>query len=92
MPDGSKSKTHGRMTCRSLGGLWLISESEGVSPEGQAWSSIMTVGFDTAMRKASGSSSSMGYTQESNPPKLTVLILILLLILILITFTLYPSS
>ena len=54
MPDGSKSKTHGKMTCRSLGGMWLISESEGVSPEGQAWSSIMTVGFDTVIERFVG--------------------------------------
>lgn len=54
MPDGSKSKTHGKMTCRSLGGMWLISESEGISPEGHAWSSIMTVGFDTVIERFVG--------------------------------------
>ncbi len=46
MPDGSKSTSHGSMTCRSLGGLWLICESSGQSPDGSAWSSIMTLGFD----------------------------------------------
>ena len=45
MPDGSTSKTPGTMTCRSLGGLWLICESSGQSDEGN-WSSIMTIGFD----------------------------------------------
>ena len=27
MPDGSTSNAPGKMTCRSLGGLWLICES-----------------------------------------------------------------
>ena len=54
MPDGSRSKTDGKMHCRSLGGMWLISESEGVSPEGEAWSSIMTVGFDTVLQRFVG--------------------------------------
>ena len=44
MPDGSMSKTPGTMTCRSLGGLWLICESHGQSSEGE-WSSIMTLGL-----------------------------------------------
>lgn len=47
MPDGSKSTAEGQMTCRSLGGMWLICESSGDSPDG-AWSSIMTLGFDFA--------------------------------------------
>jgi len=33
--------TSGKTTCRSLGGMWLTSESVGVSPEGDAWSMIM---------------------------------------------------
>ena len=45
MPDGNTSKTPGTMTCRSLGGLWLICESQGQSSGGE-WSSIMTLGFD----------------------------------------------
>jgi hypothetical protein len=54
MPDGTKSKTHGSMTCRSLGGMWLICESEGGSPDGEAWSSIMTVGFDASLGRFVG--------------------------------------
>ena len=46
MPDGTKSMTEGTMNCRSLGGMWLICESMGESPEGEAWSSLMTLGFD----------------------------------------------
>ena len=45
MPDGTKSKTPGTMTCRSLGGLWLIGESIGGSSEA-SWSAILTIGFD----------------------------------------------
>jgi hypothetical protein len=54
MPDGSKMTTHGTMTCRSLGGLWLICESSGSSPEGGTWSSIMTLGFDPAQNQYIG--------------------------------------
>jgi hypothetical protein len=54
MPDGSISMTHGKMTCRTLGGMWLISESEGVSPEGESWSSILTVGFDPVLGRYVG--------------------------------------
>tara|TARA_A100001391_G_scaffold85596_1_gene55983 strand:+ start:245 stop:724 length:480 start_codon:yes stop_codon:yes gene_type:complete len=46
MPDGSHTNTPGTMTCRSLGGLWLICESSGTSADGDTWSSIMTLGFD----------------------------------------------
>jgi hypothetical protein len=45
MPDGTRNSTPGRMTCRSLGGMWLICESSGES-DGSPWSSMMTVGFD----------------------------------------------
>ncbi len=54
MPDGSESSTPGQMTCRSLGGMWLICESSGTSEEGGTWSSIMTVGFDPAQSQYVG--------------------------------------
>ena len=54
MPDGSESVTRGTMTCRSLGGMWLISESCGESPGGGAWSSLMTLGFDPAQSQYVG--------------------------------------
>ncbi len=53
-PDGGESTTKGRMTCRSLGGLWLIGESKGVSTEGDDWSSIITLGFDPAQNQYVG--------------------------------------
>lgn len=48
MPDGSRSTSPGKMTCRSLGDLWLIAESSGQSEPGSDWSAIMTLGFDPA--------------------------------------------
>ncbi|QDV40365.1 hypothetical protein Enr13x_01710 [Stieleria neptunia] len=46
MPDGNTSTASGNMTCRSLGGLWLVCESSGDAPDSGPWSSIMTLGFD----------------------------------------------
>lgn len=54
MPDGTASTAPGRMTCRSLGGLWLIAESSGESEEGGGWSSVMTLGFDPAQNRYVG--------------------------------------
>jgi hypothetical protein len=53
MPDGAKSTASGIMSCRSLGGMWLICESSGQSPDGD-WSSIMTVGFDPVQNQFVG--------------------------------------
>ena len=46
MPDGTDAKSGGKMVCRMLGELWVICESIGVAPDGNNWSTIMTVGFD----------------------------------------------
>ncbi|WP_040766222.1 DUF1579 domain-containing protein [Novipirellula maiorica] len=54
MPDGSTSTATGKIECRSLGGMWLIAESSGESNEGDAWSSIMTLGFDLAQQRYVG--------------------------------------
>ena len=48
MPDGSSSVTNGKIDCRSLGGMWVLVEYSGESPEGKPWSSVMTLGFDPA--------------------------------------------
>lgn len=45
-PDGAVEKNTGRMRCRSLGGLWLIAEGEGQTPDGSPALSIMTIGYD----------------------------------------------
>jgi hypothetical protein len=46
-PGDQPQTTSARMHCRMLGGLWLLAESKGETPEGEEWSSLMTVGFDT---------------------------------------------
>ncbi|QDV25726.1 DUF1579 domain-containing protein [Aureliella helgolandensis] len=53
-PDGTKSSTLGQMRCRSLGGMWLVCESNGESEGSEAWSSILTVGFDPALNQYVG--------------------------------------
>ena len=45
-PDQAPSKTTGKVTTRSLGGLWIITENEMPNPEGGTWRSIMTLGYD----------------------------------------------
>lgn len=48
MPDGNQVESSGRMSCRMIGGLWLLAESTGVDPEGNPWTCVMTLGFDPA--------------------------------------------
>ena len=55
MPDGTSSTTHGKMTVRSLGGLWLVCESSGESSEGDSWDCNLTLGFDPERKKYVGS-------------------------------------
>ena len=45
-PDKPPQMTENRLTCRPLGGLWVVLESEGEMPENGSWSSIMTLGYD----------------------------------------------
>lgn len=45
-PDQEPQRSTARMTCRMLGGLWLIAESRGEMPDGDEFLSIMTIGFD----------------------------------------------
>lgn len=47
MPDTPPTITTADMTCRMLGGLWLLAESHGSSEEGD-WSCVLTLGFDPA--------------------------------------------
>ena len=48
MPDGT-TKSTSEMSCRMVGGLWLVSENAGESPEGD-WTCIMTLGFDPSKK------------------------------------------
>jgi hypothetical protein len=54
MPDGSKNKSSGKMTCRSMAGMWLLCESTGGAGD-EAWSSLMTVGYDPTKEQYVGS-------------------------------------
>ena len=38
----------GREAVRALGGIWIIGEGEGHSPEGEEHRSVMTLGYDPA--------------------------------------------
>lgn len=54
MPDGSTHKGEGRLTCRSLGGLWLIADGAGEDPTSGPWSTQMTLGYDPAIERYVG--------------------------------------
>jgi hypothetical protein len=54
-PDQPPMKGVGRQSNRSLGGLWLIGEGEGGTPDGQGMNSIITLGYDPAKGKFVGS-------------------------------------
>lgn len=53
-PDSPPTKAAGKLTARSLGGLWVILEGCGDSSDSGAWSSIMTLGFDTIKNRYVG--------------------------------------
>lgn len=46
LPDGTTNQTKGIMTCRSIGGLWIVAESSGQSDEGEDWTCLLTLGYD----------------------------------------------
>ena len=52
--DQPPSKSTGKESVRSLGGLWTIGEGEGDTPDGGACKSIMTLGYDPATKKFVG--------------------------------------
>lgn len=53
-PDQPPQKNEGTMTCRSLGGLWLIAEGRGEGPDGSEFLSIITLGYDTKKERYVG--------------------------------------
>ncbi|MEX1042699.1 MAG: DUF1579 domain-containing protein [Pirellulaceae bacterium] len=53
-PDAPPEKSSGRMSCRMLGGLWLIAEGTGDMPEGEPMTSIITLGYDPVKGKYVG--------------------------------------
>lgn len=54
-PDQPPSLTSGKETVRSLGGLWIVGESEGEMPGGGIGHAILTIGFDPAKNRFVGS-------------------------------------
>ena len=53
-PDQPPCKFHGKDTVRTLGGLWVLCESEGEMPGGGTSQMIMTLGFDPAKNRFVG--------------------------------------
>lgn len=53
-PDQPPQRSEGQMSGRMLGGLWLLLEGSGQTPEGDAWMSQFTLGFDTASKRFVG--------------------------------------
>jgi len=45
-PGQPPNKASGKLAARSVGGLWIVMEGSGSSPESGNWASIMTLGFD----------------------------------------------
>ncbi|QDT13125.1 DUF1579 domain-containing protein [Planctomycetes bacterium K23_9] len=54
LPGQPAQKSSGRMTCRTMGGLWVLMEGAGESPDGSNWTSLMTLGFDTRRNHYAG--------------------------------------
>jgi len=54
-PDMPPQKNQGKMTCRSLGGLWFLTEGQAAGPDGELWSSIITLGYDPKQQRYIGS-------------------------------------
>lgn len=53
-PDQPGSKTSGTESVRSLGGLWVILEGRGEMPDGDEYTSLMTLGYDLTPQKYVG--------------------------------------
>ena len=65
MPGGKKEQTEGTMSCRSVGGLWLVGEGTGESAEQGSWSSIMTLN-GTFPRRAIGDITALSRVIEAD--------------------------
>lgn len=53
-PDQPPSVSQGEVTARSLGGLWIILEGFQDAPDGDTFSSIMSLGFDPSRERYIG--------------------------------------
>lgn len=54
-PDQPRSKSKGRETVRSLGGLWTLFEGEGEMPDGSTGKTLLTLGFNPVKGRFVGS-------------------------------------
>ncbi|MBX9909246.1 MAG: DUF1579 domain-containing protein [Beijerinckiaceae bacterium] len=54
-PGQPRSKSKGKETVRSLGGLWTLGEGEGEMPDGNIGQTLITLGFDPAKGRFVGS-------------------------------------
>ena len=46
MPNEEPTFLESQMSCRMLGGLWLVAENVGSSEETGDWTCVMTLGYD----------------------------------------------
>lgn len=53
-PDQPKQKFFGTESFRSLGGLWFVGEGKGQMPDGTPTTTIMTLGYDPAKGRYTG--------------------------------------
>lgn len=53
-PEAPPQITRGTVSARSLGGLWALLECQGSHPEGGAWTSLFTLGYDPARKRYLG--------------------------------------
>ena len=53
-PDQPPMKSQGAESVRSLGGLWTLAEGEGQMPDGDSFTSVMTLGYDPEKKRFVG--------------------------------------
>ena len=53
-PDLPSECCQGTESVRSLGGLWILAEGEGVMPDGDPATTLMTLGYDTQKKRFVG--------------------------------------
>jgi hypothetical protein len=52
--EAQAQKFSGTERVRSLGGLWIVAEGEGLAPDGGAATTLMTLGFDPRKQRFTG--------------------------------------
>lgn len=53
-PDQPPMKSRGSESVRSLGGLWTVGEGQGQMPDGDSFTSVMTLGYDPQKKRFVG--------------------------------------